>query len=91
MYNQEKSDVKNLLSASEGSAANGNLFLDYFLTNWDQCTEMWVDFHRARLPHFRNNTNNRLERAFGKIKRDIPPTSRLHESLRALLRYEEKL
>ena len=85
-YNQQKEDLKNVCSRADGVA-----FWDYFSANWDSCIAMWVDFERARLPHFRNNTNNRLENAFGKIKKEMPASSTMHESIRAVLDYEKKV
>ncbi|POM66416.1 LOW QUALITY PROTEIN: Secreted protein [Phytophthora palmivora] len=43
----------------------------YFEANWIGCREMWVSAFRLALPHFRNNTNNRLENFFGKLKVDL--------------------
>ena len=58
-------NVQGKLSTAN-SRATASL-LAYFKDNWDACKEMWVQFKRDNLPHFRNNTNNRLESQFGKL------------------------
>jgi hypothetical protein len=60
-------------------------FYEYFLRNWDTCVEMWVMCERAKLPHFRNHTNNRLENWFGKFKKGVKPTSTMAHCVTELL------
>lgn len=43
-------------------------FFAYMEKNWHSCQEMWVMHRRAKLPHFKNHTSNRLENFFGKFK-----------------------
>lgn len=43
-------------------------FFEYFVRNWDALQDMWVMYRRARLPHFKKHTNNRLESCFRKFK-----------------------
>ncbi|KAE9217097.1 hypothetical protein PF005_g8789 [Phytophthora fragariae] len=43
-------------------------FFAYFEKIWHASQERWVMYLRADLPHFRNHTNNRLERFFVKLK-----------------------
>lgn len=64
-------------------------FFDYFEANWDASQDMWVMFHRATLPHFKNHTNNRLENFFGKIK-DVHVNSSMSmaECISALGKYD---
>jgi hypothetical protein len=44
-------------------------YVAYLERNWFNCTEMWSLFTSAKLPHLKNQTKNRLESRFGKIKR----------------------
>ena len=50
-------------------------FADYMERNWFSCTEMWALFQRAKLPHFCNHTNNRLESWFGYFKDGVNENS----------------
>lgn len=45
--------------------------VDQFLNNWDSCHEMWVAFHRKKLPTQGDNTNNWIERSFWTLKLSI--------------------
>ncbi|ETN23228.1 hypothetical protein PPTG_02860 [Phytophthora nicotianae INRA-310] len=62
----------------------------YFDRNWVACKEMWVTQHRMELPHFRNNTNNRLESFFGKLKADLDSSMSMRECLEATIRYQRR-
>jgi hypothetical protein len=62
----------------------------YFEENWVKCKEMWVAFYRMDLPHFRNNTNNRLENFFGKLKADIKSSMTMRQCLEATIRYQRR-
>ena len=45
---------------------------DYFDKNWLSCKQMWVKYMRKQLPGMGSeNTNNRVERAFGVMKKDL--------------------
>jgi hypothetical protein len=46
-------------------------FVEYFRSNWDKVNEKWVSYLRVDCIHLGNNTNNRLESAWGKIKLDL--------------------
>ncbi|DAZ95725.1 TPA: hypothetical protein N0F65_006322 [Lagenidium giganteum] len=43
-------------------------FKEYFLKTWDACRDSWVSCYRADVVHLGNNTNNRIESAWGKLK-----------------------
>ncbi|KAJ0392099.1 hypothetical protein P43SY_004097 [Pythium insidiosum] len=45
---------------------------EYEERNWSTCKEKWVLYCRAKLPHMKNHTNNRLESFFGKFKDGLP-------------------
>jgi hypothetical protein len=64
---QEYDDLKAaFLSTVEDDT--GNLLYKSFMTHWDTTTEKWVMFKRGGVPHLKNNTNNRLESKWGRIK-----------------------
>ena len=45
---------------------------DYYDKNWGSCEEMWAKHWRKKLPGMGSeNTNNRVERAFGVMKKDL--------------------
>ncbi len=43
-------------------------FVNYFNSNWENCKEKWVFYLRKDCAHLGNNTNNRLEASWGKLK-----------------------
>ncbi|KAJ0404207.1 hypothetical protein ATCC90586_007235 [Pythium insidiosum] len=63
-------------------------FFEYFERNWDSCQAMWVQYHRAKLPYFRVNTNNHLESYFGKLKECVTPDMSMSECLKELIARE---
>ena len=91
--------LKNLLRSDSAGAYKGNLFsvemfcvkadfmrfYDYLIANWDSCKDMWVMYEREHLPHFKNNTNNRLENVFGKFKKGVKPTSTMADCVKQLI------
>ncbi|KAG3065395.1 hypothetical protein PI124_g22376 [Phytophthora idaei] len=62
----------------------------YFETNWIACKEMWVTLYRMNLPHFRNNTNNRLQIFSGKLKTDLDSSMSMKLCLEAVIRYQRR-
>uniref|UniRef100_H3H6J2 SWIM-type domain-containing protein n=2 Tax=Phytophthora ramorum TaxID=164328 RepID=H3H6J2_PHYRM len=63
-------------------------FFAYFEKNWDASQERWVLYHRAKLPHFRNHTNNWLENFFGKLKDAVDGSSSMAGALASAGRYK---
>ncbi|KAL4155393.1 hypothetical protein PRNP1_007503 [Phytophthora ramorum] len=63
----------------------------YFEKNWDASQERWVLYHRAKLPHFRNHTNNRLENFFGKLKDAVDGSSSMAGCVKALVAYDRRM
>ncbi|ETP16357.1 hypothetical protein F441_09030 [Phytophthora nicotianae CJ01A1] len=55
------------------------------MRNWDSCQDMWVMHLRAKLPHYKNHTNNRLENFFGKLKEVINSSMSLAQCVEALV------
>ncbi|POM72917.1 Secreted protein [Phytophthora palmivora] len=55
----------------------------YFESNWMECKEVWVTCFRMDLPHFKNNTNNRLENFFGNLKANLESSMSMRQCLEA--------
>ncbi|KAE9176532.1 hypothetical protein PF005_g24901 [Phytophthora fragariae] len=60
-----------------------------FLDNWDNSQEEWVSYLRGNVPHLTNNTNNRIESNWGKIKGVIKGTSSIDELVTTLISLQE--
>ncbi|OWY96206.1 hypothetical protein PHMEG_00033583, partial [Phytophthora megakarya] len=65
-------------------------FFRYFEKNWDTSQERWVLYHRAKLPHFKNHTNNRLENFFGKFKEAVDGSMSMAGCIKALVAYDRR-
>jgi hypothetical protein len=61
------------------------VFVDYFKTNWENCKEKWVKYHRMDCLHIGNNTNNRLESAWGKLKLELKRNTPIDEAVGEIL------
>ncbi|KAG3048638.1 hypothetical protein PC121_g19369 [Phytophthora cactorum] len=61
-----------------------------FETNWMRSKEKWVTLYRTNLPHFPNNTNNRLENFFGKLKADLDSSMNMKQCLYSVIRYQRR-
>ena len=61
----------------------------YLLENWDSCREMWVRYMRGDVPHLGNNTTNRIESAWGKLKPELSDRMPLDETIAIILACEE--
>jgi hypothetical protein len=59
--------------------------VDYFKTNWENCKEKWVKYHRMDCLHIGNNTNNRLESAWGKLKLELKRNTPIDEAVGEIL------
>ncbi|RLN02488.1 hypothetical protein BBJ28_00019803 [Nothophytophthora sp. Chile5] len=66
-------------------------FFDYMEKNWHSCTDMWVAYKRAKLPHFRVHTNNHLESWFGKFKGCVKSAMKLAQTMEELVGYDRRL
>ncbi|POM71359.1 LOW QUALITY PROTEIN: hypothetical protein PHPALM_12084 [Phytophthora palmivora] len=62
----------------------------YFDANWIGCKEMWVSAFRLGLPHFRNNTNNRLENFFGKLKVGLESSFSIQQCISCILNFQRR-
>ena len=41
---------------------------EYFIKNWDSCSDLWMLWRRANIPDLEDDTNNRLERMWSSLK-----------------------
>ena len=67
------------------SRINMSGFAEYMDKNWHTCKKMWVRCYRQKLPHFKNETNNRLESFFGKLKGSVSVSSTMSDTVRAFV------
>ena len=63
--------VENLVVKAGQNYAN---LKEYYLRNWKNCRLMWVKCFRKGLPLLGDNTTNRIENKFGKLKESIKDT-----------------
>ncbi|KAE9212308.1 hypothetical protein PF005_g10639 [Phytophthora fragariae] len=83
-YNEARSTMKELLGGDETHP-----LYNTFLENWDNSQEEWVSYLRGNVPHLTNNTNNRIESKWGKIKDVIKGTSSIDELVTTLITLQE--
>jgi hypothetical protein len=63
----------------------------YMDDNWNSCTDMWVQFKRDKLPHFKVQTNNHLESWFGKFKGQIDASMSMTQTVKALIGFDARI
>lgn len=66
-------------------------FFDYFERNWDTCQDLWVMHRRAKLQHFKNHTNNRLESFFGKLKDSVDGSMSMAACVKTLIAFARRV
>ena len=62
-------------------------FADYFLTQWDASKEDWAHLFRKNMPTMGNNTNNRIESHFQKLKKVLHQNLSICEALKELIEF----
>ncbi|POM65008.1 Hypothetical protein PHPALM_19375 [Phytophthora palmivora] len=60
-----------------------------FVDNWDNTQDEWVSYKRGNVPHLTNNTNNRIESKWGKIKDVIKDTFSIDQLVSTLITLQE--
>ncbi|KAG6946363.1 hypothetical protein JG688_00016085, partial [Phytophthora aleatoria] len=65
-----------VLSTLEGK---NTLWFEYFDANWTNCKQRWSSVYRGNVPHMGNNTNNRLESSWQKLKSLVDRSTALDE------------
>ncbi|KAL4114232.1 hypothetical protein PRIC2_014912 [Phytophthora ramorum] len=83
-YDEARSTMKERLGGDEGHP-----LYQTFLDNWDNSQEEWVSYLRGNVPHLTNNTNNRIESKWGKIKDVIKGTCSIDELVTTLITLQE--
>ncbi|KAL4093296.1 hypothetical protein PRIC1_010730 [Phytophthora ramorum] len=83
-YDEARSTMKERLGGDEGHPLHQT-----FLDNWDNSQEEWVSYLRGNVPHLTNNTNNRIESKWGKIKDLIKVTCSIDELVTTLITLQE--
>ncbi|KAE9166593.1 hypothetical protein PF002_g31077 [Phytophthora fragariae] len=64
-------------------------FYRTFMANWDNTQDEWVSYKRGNTPHLTNNTNNRIESKWGKIKDVINDSFTIDQLLSTLMTLQD--
>ncbi|GMF59977.1 unnamed protein product [Phytophthora fragariaefolia] len=84
----EYEDARGAMLEKLGGSVNHLLFRT-FMDNWGNTQDAWVSFKRGNIPHLTNNTNNRIESKWGKIKDVIKGTFTIDQVLSTLITQHE--
>ncbi|ETK93601.1 hypothetical protein L915_03252, partial [Phytophthora nicotianae] len=57
----------------------------FLMDNWDNSQDEWVSYRRGNVVHLDNNTNNRLESKWGKIKQVLEKHFTLDDTISTLI------
>ncbi|GMF44434.1 unnamed protein product [Phytophthora fragariaefolia] len=92
VYSKSPEELQNQAEEFEALACReGRTTLwSYFDANWMSSKDMWFTLYRMDLPHFRNNTNNRLENLFGKLNADLHSSMFKKQCVDAVIRYQRR-
>eukprot|EP00644_Phytophthora_capsici_P010033 jgi/Phyca11/130069/e_gw1.90.71.1 len=92
VYAQTETQYKDAHDSLKGicDRTGMNGFYDYFQKNWDSSQDRWVSYLRAKLPHFKNHTNNRLESFFGKLKDSVDGSMSMAMCVKAIVAYDKR-
>ncbi|KAG6954652.1 hypothetical protein JG688_00012253 [Phytophthora aleatoria] len=85
---QEYEDAKGAMLEKIGGNEAHPLYKT-FDENWDNSQDQWVSYKRGNVPHLTNNTNNRIESKWGKIKDVIKDTFTIDELVSTLITLQE--
>ncbi|ETI44320.1 hypothetical protein F443_10983 [Phytophthora nicotianae P1569] len=81
---EEYGDLKDSLLETLGNDKENRLYMS-FMQHWDTTTDEWVMFKHGDVPHLMNNTNNRLESKWGRIKEVMDTHMTIDELLSMLI------
>ncbi|KAF4145418.1 hypothetical protein GN958_ATG05448 [Phytophthora infestans] len=81
---QEYIDCKAALLSKLDSNEDHPLYVT-FSKNLDVNSDEWVSYKRGNVPHLQNNTNNRIESKWGKIKHVVDATFKIDELISMLI------
>ncbi|POM79893.1 Hypothetical protein PHPALM_2336 [Phytophthora palmivora] len=85
---QEYDDAKGAMLQKLGRDASHELYKT-FMENWDNSQDEWVSYRRGNVPHLTNNTNNRIESKWGKLKDIINESFSIDQLLSTLITLQE--
>ncbi|KAE8962091.1 hypothetical protein PR002_g29705 [Phytophthora rubi] len=85
---QEYEDARGCMLEKLGGDTSHPLYKT-FMENWDNSQEEWVAYKRGNVPHLTNNTNNRIESKWGKIKDVINGAYTIDQLLSMLITFQE--
>ncbi|GMF52864.1 unnamed protein product [Phytophthora fragariaefolia] len=80
----EYDDAKGALLTALGGDMSHE-FYRTFTTNWDSTQDEWVAYKRGNISHLTNNTNNRIETKWGKLKDIINDSFTIDQFLLTLI------
>ncbi|GMF44363.1 unnamed protein product [Phytophthora fragariaefolia] len=80
----EYDDAKGALLTALGGDMSHE-FYRTFTTYWDSTQDEWVAYKRGNIPHLTNNTNNRTETKWGKLKDIINDSFTIDQLLSTLI------
>ncbi|ETK81892.1 hypothetical protein L915_12642, partial [Phytophthora nicotianae] len=85
---QHYDDLKAAMLKTVGNNTE-NLLYKSFVQHWDTTIDEWVMFKRGDVPHLMNNTNNRLESKWGRLKEIVSGTFAIDELISMLITMQE--
>lgn len=85
---QEYDDGKVALLETLDNDKENHLYMS-FMQHWDTTTDEWVMFKRGGVPHLKNNTNNRLETKWGRVKEVVDGNFTIDELVTMLITLQE--
>ncbi|ETO70485.1 hypothetical protein F444_13041, partial [Phytophthora nicotianae P1976] len=81
---QHYDDLKAAMLKTVGNNTE-NLLYKSFVQHWYTTIDEWVMFKRGDVPHLMNNTNNRLESKWGRLKEIVSGTFAIDELISMLI------
>ncbi len=81
IYMQNRDEFFKKLREKRPNKTEKSEFEIYFNKNWEPITRKWVRYMRADCMHLGNNTNNRLESAWGTLKLELKHTTPLDKAI----------
>ncbi|KAE9115003.1 hypothetical protein PF006_g19376 [Phytophthora fragariae] len=85
--------TKDRSKLNDSSDKKSHPFIGYFNENWESCRRRWVEYLRTDTPHLGNNTNNRIESGWSKMKPELnadTPLDQCIETVLTLQMFKEK-
>ena len=75
IFDRESQKLEEIIQDLQARSGKNYVNLkEYYIRNWKSCKLMWVRCYRKRLPLLGDNTTNRIENKFGRLKESIADT-----------------